>query len=338
MTALTRVLLTFSFNDPNDLNPYGRLLVASLPAGVEPLPFSWKTALLGRYSVLHVHWPEYLYRAPSRKLQPIKAVLCWLLIARIMLTRIAVVRTVHNDKAHIAGGRGEEAFLRAFNRLTTLEIVMGAHQLPSRRFPAVYIPHGHYRSWFPAGASDSVVSGRLLLFGLLRPYKGVEELIAAFRRLPAGSPASLQIAGSPQSPEYRDEIVELAGGDPRIQLELSRVPDDALAVAISSAQAVVLPYRYLGNSGSALLALSLNRPVLLPDSPTARELQAEFGEPAVTIFTDEIDESDLASMLEITGGIDWSTFTVDMSQRDWDRLGQSTAEAYATAIRSRRGA
>ena len=42
------------------------------------------------------------------------------------------------------------------------------------------ILHGHYREWYGPSNAPSV-PGRLLCFGLLRPYKGVESLLAAFR-------------------------------------------------------------------------------------------------------------------------------------------------------------
>ncbi len=40
---------------------------------------------------------------------------------------------------------------------------------------------------------------------------------------------------------------------------------------------MVLPYREMHNSGAALTALSLNRPVLVPDNEVNRELAEEVG-------------------------------------------------------------
>jgi beta-1,4-mannosyltransferase len=43
-------------------NPYLVMLAQSLreQPGVTVLPFSWRTALVGRFDVYHSHWPEIL--------------------------------------------------------------------------------------------------------------------------------------------------------------------------------------------------------------------------------------------------------------------------------------
>ncbi len=56
-----RLRVLQSFKEPGPYtNPYVVMLREALTAtpGLEVLTFSWRTALLGRYDVFHVHWPE----------------------------------------------------------------------------------------------------------------------------------------------------------------------------------------------------------------------------------------------------------------------------------------
>ncbi len=58
---------------------------------------------------------------------------------------------------------------------------------------------------------------------------------------------------------------------------LGFAPDADLVREISMSEMVVLPYRFMHNSGAVLLALSLDRPVLVPDNEVNRLLEIEVG-------------------------------------------------------------
>ncbi len=58
---------------------------------------------------------------------------------------------------------------------------------------------------------------------------------------------------------------------------------------LSAANAVILPYREVLNSGSALLALSCSRPVMVPDRGAMSELRADFSSDWVNIFQGPLD-------------------------------------------------
>ena len=53
---------------------------------VEVQYFSWRTALLGRYDVFHVHWPEVLVRGRTRWRAMARSLLFVLVLARLRLT------------------------------------------------------------------------------------------------------------------------------------------------------------------------------------------------------------------------------------------------------------
>ena len=87
---------------------------------------------------------------------------------------------------------------------------------------------------------------------------------------------------------------------------------------------VTLPYRRILNSGSALLALGLDRPILVPETPTFSELAGEVGEQWVRRFhgTHLVAEH-LESALE-----DLPEGAPNLSAYDWDLVAAATLEAY----------
>jgi glycosyltransferase involved in cell wall biosynthesis len=103
----------------------------------------------------------------------------------------------------------------------------------------------------------------ILCFGLLRPYKGVENLVEAFGRVAATNPdAELWIVGNPRmdvAPLQRqaDEV----GGRVRT---VTRFVDDAEIPAIfRRADLVVLPYLDAEHSGVLYTGLAFGKPLVL---------------------------------------------------------------------------
>jgi glycosyltransferase involved in cell wall biosynthesis len=189
-----------------------------------------------------------------------------------------VAYTVHNVEAH----EGENPADRwGTARLIQLADVVHVHDASTaeavaarfgRRTGVVVIPHGHYIDSYPNTVSRAAARGRLglpdgafvyLALGLLRPYKGLEELIPAFRSLPADD-AVLLMAGIPSPADYAQALHELAGGDARIRLIPRFVPPEDVQLYLNAADICVLPYRQITTSGAAVLALSFGVPVLAP--------------------------------------------------------------------------
>jgi glycosyltransferase involved in cell wall biosynthesis len=106
-----------------------------------------------------------------------------------------------------------------------------------------------------AGAEGPVI----LFFGLLRPYKGLDTLLEAFRRV-AG--AELWIAGNPRMEV--EPLHRLAAAAPGRVRFLTRFVEDAEIPAIMRrADIVVLPYRDAEHSGVLYAALAFGKPLVL---------------------------------------------------------------------------
>jgi len=99
----------------------------------------------------------------------------------------------------------------------------------------------------------------VLFFGLLRPYKGVDVLLDAWRRARRPDGARLWIAGMP-----RMDVTGIAAA-PDVDAALRFVSASELAGAFRAADLVVLPYREIDQSGVLFTALAFGKPLLLSD-------------------------------------------------------------------------
>ncbi len=143
------------------------------------------------------------------------------------------------------------------------------------------IPHGAFRHLtevdpaplpveLSATPSDRPV---VLLFGLIRPYKGLDVLLDAWRALAAdGDPgADLWVVGLPKT-----DIAGLRRSAPPSARFVERFVSDAETAAVfRRADAVVLPYREIDQSGVLFTALAFGRPMVLSDVGGFPEVAAE---------------------------------------------------------------
>lgn len=334
MSSTSPLTVLQSFRAPRrTTNPYLSQLVASLPDDVTVRLFTWPNALLRRYDVLHAHWPELLCRGSDRRRTAMRQILFGLLLIRVRISGIAVVRTAHNVGPHEPGRRCERLLLGRLDRLTSLWITLtDVTPLPPQARRTT-IAHGHYRDWYATYAHPPPTPGRLTYFGLIRPYKRVLALCTALAGL-ADPEVSLRIVGQPSTTELGDRIREACARDPRISARLDYVDEADLAREIGAAELVVLPYADMHNSGALLLALSLGRPVLAPDTPSTAALAAEIGTEWLLTYPGDISPKTLRDSLIRARSP--RPAGPDLSARDWAPLGLAHRDAYLTALRHRK--
>jgi glycosyltransferase involved in cell wall biosynthesis len=97
----------------------------------------------------------------------------------------------------------------------------------------------------------------VLCFGLLRPYKGIDVLLEAWRELRAD--AELWIVGMPRM----DLAALRAAAPPSVRWVARFVCDEELGAYFERADLVVLPYREIDQSGVLFTALAFGAPLLL---------------------------------------------------------------------------
>jgi beta-1,4-mannosyltransferase len=147
----------------------------------------------------------------------------------------------------------------------------------------------------------------------------------------AAGDVMLLVAGDPHSAGLADEIRQAAGGDPRIRLDLRHVPDDEVQRYLRAADLVALPFRDITNSASALLALSFDRPVLVPARGAMGELQSLAGGQWVCTYEGDLTPDILAR------GLDWATRRPAGAPRldalEWPEIARRTLAAYLAGSR-----
>lgn len=140
----------------------------------------------------------------------------------------------------------------------------------------------------------------ILFFGRIRPSKGLEYLIAAFRQILAThDDYRLIIAGRPDQREsywtsLRETIRhEAENGQALLKPEF--IPDDETEIYFKAADVLVLPYKDIYQSGVMFLAYSFGLPVLAADVGSLRDeiVEGETG----FVFRPE-DSVDLAKAIE----------------------------------------
>lgn len=296
-------------------NPYTTSLYAEMGRNVRVEEFTMQN-LRHRHDIWHVHWPEALLNIRNPALAAAKLGAFLAMIDWVRLRGGRVVWTVHNLKAHDdLHPRLERMYYRRFLRrvdgvisLSETALKMALDKFSRlRELPAAIIRHGHYRNQYAQCRPDAKSTlgigsdqRAILFFGEIRGYKNVDLLVRAFRGVKDGR-LVLLIAGRPKNAALSASVAKEAASDARVRLELAFIEPAQVSQYFGAADLVVLPYRHILNSGAALLALSFNRRVLVPDLGSMSELKADFGEQWVRTYSGEIDAAKLESALEWAG-------------------------------------
>lgn len=289
--------------DPGRANPYGALLAAALRRhGVEltegdyAFGRTWLEESRAAYDVLHLNWLDRFY---ARFGEPHDADAAGERFANFTETLIQARRlgyrliwTVHNLFPH---ERRYPHLDRLVNALVAREAdhVIAHCRFAADRIEALYdpprpvtvIPHGNYLPIFPNSVSREQARARLaidgrqfvyLFFGNARGYKGVADLIGAFRRAAATDCALvLVLRENARSPGLIPELRALAAGDERVRIHSSHYfPADEFQYFLGAADVVVLPFTAVLTSGSAIQALGFGKPLIVPRLGCLPELVA----------------------------------------------------------------
>jgi glycosyltransferase involved in cell wall biosynthesis len=131
------------------------------------------------------------------------------------------------------------------------------------RTPMRIAPHGPYDHLSavaaPSTSSAAADPVRVLFFGLIRPYKGGEDLIYALDRMSPQQAGQVQVDFVGETWEDWTVPLEVIYASPyrdRIHLDNRYVSDNDAARYFASADVLVLPYRRASSSGPLHIAMS----------------------------------------------------------------------------------
>lgn len=311
-------------------------------------PLTHLAGLRPDVKALHIHWItpyiKHLFWSRSYTWFTIKALLLSLdvLLARIKGKR--VIWTVHNRVSHETPDASRELYVRRLLARTVSALIFhsaGAREEFSNLLggdfahKSTVIPHGNYIGTYPQNtireaqlATQFAIEDQhtvILFFGQVRRYKGLQRLIKAFH-LTCDPNLKLVVAGKPYEDGLRKELEQAAKEDNRIMLYFGFIPEEEVAPLHALAQLVAIPFERTLTSGSVILAMSLGKALLLPDS--ARMLDVIDDRGALFFKTDD----DLTIALEKVNSLDIEAMGTNNLRAaelfDWKNIGKRSAALY----------
>lgn len=291
---------------------------------------------------LHIHWPQFIYARPTRgqTLYGFAIFISLLALSRIRGTR--VIWTVHNLRPH------EPCALPVLDRvgrwlmvrLSARFLVHGpaAAREVLRTFPQTegritLIDFGNYISYYPDDLDRDEARNRLglshdaaiiLFFGAGKPYKNIEGLVGAFRRLPEH--VHMLIAGPFSDPIYETTIRALIeDASPRIRLHARYIADEDIQLYLRACDVVAASYHEILTSGTAMLALSFGRPIVAPKMGFLGDVVKD----GCGVLYDPSDPDGLFEALSkaLTTNFDESRIIMEAMTHDWKESAKSVADA-----------
>lgn len=252
-----------------------------------------------RTTVLHIQWPDAVWSgsAKGRLARLIDVTSLWA-IARLLGTPI--VTTSHNRRAHDTSSTFGSKVTQWLQRSASADIVLRDADADDddARSNRVVIPHMDWRERYRRDrhtvtsritANSGTTPPRLVWFGLIRPYKGIE-----------------QFADQVERGEFGDLDVLILGAGARRELSGSRVThvdrrvsDEEIVAALASADAAIFPFIEVDNSGSVIAALATDTPVIAPRVGALDDLEAEAGAEWVRLYDPPLSRSTLNRLLAI---------------------------------------
>jgi glycosyltransferase involved in cell wall biosynthesis len=327
-------------------NPYPSLLYEEMQRqGVSVAEFDARRLLTSHWDILHIHWPESLLETRNSLALAASAAKFLSLLFGIRKRGTKLIWTAHDLKPHdLVYPKVEPWFWNRSLALVDGVFALSASGLQTVRaayprletVPGFVTPHGHYRGVYPNSVEATEARARLgvpanatvvTFFGQIRPYKNVPQLIDVVRQL-SGTDIALFVCGRlSKRVELGEVIRQRTKFDPRIRLELRYIPIDEVQLYLKAADLLVFPYKDIFNSGSALLGLSFDRPILVPNRGALPELRAAVG--ADWVYT--YDEALTPAILK--DALDWAKRTprpktAPLGAYEWPHIAAATIKGY----------
>ena len=177
-----------------------------------------------------------------------------------------------------------------------------------------------------------------LLFGKVKPYKGLDVLIEAFAAIPPHlrGDARLRVVGKP----YMDltpltALADRLGVRGRLTIEPRFVLDDELPGLFSTSVIAVFPYREIEASGVLSIALACGRPVIASNLGNFAETLQD-GVQGHLVPPDDIPALS-AAMTHMLADRAFAASCASAARRlvdavpNWDDIGRLTAAVYRAA-------
>lgn len=304
-------------------------------------PLSRGSRDLAPWDGLHLHWPEaYIHgRAAWRKLR-------FSIDLGFASWSRPLFLTAHNLYPH--NRRNEPMMRSALRRTVRRASAIFVHSPQAKGLYADefgadaakchVIPFGDHAAAVGAPIAKAEARAQLdlppddpvcIMFGTISPYKGQDEIVAAWKQVPMGY--RLVVVGPTVNEPHARELRSMAEGVPNIDLRIGPWlgPSD-LRIWLSASDAAIFNYREILTSGAACLARSFGLPIVFP----TRLVAVDLGEPDPSVFRYESLTGDFPELLAraVSRGIRYAEAKSWRDATSWERVAELTASVYRDVI------
>jgi beta-1,4-mannosyltransferase len=349
------------------VTPYQILLAKSLePLGIyvtKPESFSsgaiqselsdvfWKI-MFGRLKtdILHLHWLPPFKRKHIRSFKLISYLL-ELVILRII--GVKIVWTAHNMRPHESVSKTGDWLIAKTTAKIANAIIVHNEDARDKVFSTFnlkkpdnifVIPHGNFIGHYDNNINRASARSQLgiadstfifLFMGRVRPYKGVLQLIDAYKTFRKDVPDSiLVIAGRPLDEKFSNIIREKIAGAGLLYRD-GFVPDSQIQIYMNASDVTVFPYTDILTTGAVIMAMSFARACVAPKLGFIKDVLDDNG-----AFLYDPDEKDgllnalnsAYSRRENIASMGQYNFR-KVSPWNWDYVAAETVKVYERCLR-----
>lgn len=270
-------------------NPYQDLLADAITKNGNEVIFSnypkTRTPLLSiikkhpDVDIIHLHWIapmiERMLWSQRPAIQAAKILQLKIEILAIKMLGKRIVWTIHNLYSHESSNKSFENRIRRilakgvsatiFHSERNLNEFQKEFQTNPRN--ATIIPHGNYISSYTESSEQWVDTPknltRILFLGQIRRYKGIQQFAESFHQT-SQPDLRLTIAGKVIDEDAGQSLLHLSNIDKRISYKPGFIHNQDISSYYNEADIVAIPFERTLTSGSAILAMSKGKVLMLP--------------------------------------------------------------------------
>ncbi len=260
------------------------------------------------------------------------------------ISRKKLVWTIHNKFSHEQYDHRRERIIRkclvkwvdtaiTHGEKATNAIVQ-AYGLTAKP-KVVSILHGNYEGCYPPPNISKAVfkeslnipadSTLIFCFGMLRAYKGIENVLEAVRQVNSDKVA-LYIAGEVQDKAYASKLVDMKANTPNVIIKFEFLTDQELANSLFAADVIACPFSSTLTSGSVILAMTQGKALILPESAKALDSITPDG---ILTYTSQDELTNLIMELDNEKLEEMGRINKHRAETfNWKMVGEQTVKAY----------
>ena len=300
------------------------------------------------FNIFHLHWQNFVISSRNNFFKKISFKQSLLNIKIIKKLGFKLIWTVHNLVPHEEQTSNDLEISRTLCKLSDAKIVHSYETLKEMRKHgfntknSFVIPIGNYISAHPNNSSKKNSLKKLgiknnnlifLFFGIIRKYKGVDNLINSYTKTRFNKKTKLIIAGKCQDGELK-KLLDSCRSNPNIIIHDHFIENEDVQNYLNSADIIVCPFKKITTSSTALLSFSFGKPIICPKMGNLTDLPRD-----ACIFYNSKDKNGLKKAIIRATNLDNEKLK-DMGkmarlfaeENSWDKITEKTFGIYKEVI------